>query len=128
MLERQLKSKVTWKNSMSVKRVKWMEICLHLEGTVVKGRKIGRTIGYPTVNLAINSGNEALLKRGVYGVEVFHGDKNYLGVMNVGVRPTFKEDSSSVSHEVHIINFDQNIYGHQLKVNYNVLSSGRKNI
>jgi riboflavin kinase len=87
-----------------------------LKGTVIQGRQIGRKIGFPTANLAINSGNGQYLQRGVFGVKIHHYDTAYYGVMNIGVRPTFKDGDPSVSYEVHILNFNQDIYGDQLQV------------
>lgn len=86
-----------------------------IEGTVVKGSQIGRTIGFPTANLALYSVNKDNLKKGVYGVKVIHHEKAYYGVMNIGVRPTFKDDNR-VSYEVHILDFHKNIYHEQLEV------------
>jgi riboflavin kinase len=87
-----------------------------IEGTVVKGHQIGRTLGFPTANLVIHQSIKDNLKKGVYGVKVYHDQKNYYGLMNVGVRPTFKEGSSTVSYEVHILNFHKEIYGELLQV------------
>ena len=98
-----------------------MEVCnqtleASIKGTVVKGRQIGRTIGFPTANLAIHSDNMGNLKKGVYGVKVYHDKKAHYGVMNIGVRPTFKDGDSSVSYEVHILDFHKDIYNEQLEV------------
>ncbi|MCM3653411.1 riboflavin kinase [Metabacillus litoralis] len=98
-----------------------MEVCnqtleASIKGTVVKGRQIGRTIGFPTANLAIYTANKDHLKKGVYGVKVYHDEKAYYGVMNIGVRPTFKDGDPSVSYEVHILDFHKDIYHEQLEV------------
>lgn len=87
-----------------------------IKGTVVKGHQIGRTIGFPTVNLAIHTANKEKLKNGVYGVKVYHDEKAYYGVMNIGVRPTFKDGESTISYEVHILDFHKDIYSEQLEV------------
>ncbi|OLO37974.1 hypothetical protein BTR23_12495 [Alkalihalophilus pseudofirmus] len=86
-----------------------------LEGTVVDGRKIGRKIGFPTANIEL-IGNNIALPRGVYGVKVFHQNREYLGVMNVGKRPTFTRNSNELHYEVHILNFNEMIYGQALDV------------
>jgi riboflavin kinase/FMN adenylyltransferase len=86
------------------------------KGKVIHGRKIGRTIGFPTANLHINQAQEEGFLKGVYGVKVYHKETMYHGVMNVGVRPTFKEMKPRVSCEVHILDFDQDIYGDSLSV------------
>ena len=86
-------------------------------GEVVHGRKIGRTIGFPTANLHVGSLLEAFCHlKGVYGVRVHHGAMKYNGVMNIGRRPTFKGEEPKLSIEVHILHFDQDIYGEQLEI------------
>lgn len=87
-----------------------------LRGEVIHGRQIGRTIGFPTANLYFNQSEEPYLPKGVYGVKVKHQNAIYNGVMNVGKRPTFKEDDQSISCEVHILDFNQDIYGEVLQI------------
>lgn len=87
-----------------------------LTGTVIKGRQVGRTIGFPTANLDVDLRSEPFLKKGVYGVKVYHDEKTYYGVMNIGIRPTFKDGDPSVSYEVYILNFHKDIYGDSLRV------------
>ena len=86
------------------------------KGEVVHGRQVGRTIGFPTANLRVGSEEEPYLPKGVYGVKVHHGEASYNGVMNIGMRPTFKEEEQTLSFEVHILHFNQNIYGQQLMI------------
>ncbi|WP_081395777.1 riboflavin kinase [Peribacillus simplex] len=87
-----------------------------LKGEVIRGRQIGRTIGFPTANLHVQSEVESYLPKGVYGVKVHHENTNYNGVMNIGMRPTFKDEKEVLSFEVHILHFNQEIYGEQLKL------------
>ncbi|MFD4932492.1 riboflavin kinase [Peribacillus butanolivorans] len=87
-----------------------------LKGEVIHGRQIGRTIGFPTANLHVKSEDESSLLKGVYGVKVHHENTYYNGVMNIGMRPTFKDEKEALSFEVHILHFNQDIYGEQLKV------------
>jgi len=85
-------------------------------GKVVKGRQIGRTIGFKTANL--NYPNELVkLPDGVYAVEVEVKDKKYIGVANYGSNPTITDDTKKLL-EVHILNFDEDIYGEFIKVNF----------
>ncbi len=86
------------------------------KGEVIQGRQIGRTIGFPTANLCVSSEEEPYLPKGVYGVKIRHKDVSYNGVMNIGMRPTFKREERTLSFEVHIFHFNQNIYGEQLMI------------
>ena len=83
-------------------------------GTVVKGRKIGKQIGYPTANIKIDNDWKLLPNDGVYAVYVNIGLKEYKGMMNIGFNPTF--DSQKKSIEIHILDFNSDIYGEDLKV------------
>lgn len=89
-------------------------ICM-FSGKVIRGNQIGRKIGFPTANLYVNEEN-ALLQNGVYGVQVNYGKREFLGIMNVGVRPTIRQDESSVHFEVHIFDFDEMIYDQILQI------------
>ncbi|MFB3786479.1 MAG: bifunctional riboflavin kinase/FAD synthetase [bacterium] len=83
-------------------------------GRVIRGDGRGRSIGVPTANLAIE--NQALPPNGVYGVRVHIGglgSQTGWGVMNIGTVPTFKNESTRHT-EVHILNFDQDIYDQYL--------------
>ncbi len=81
-------------------------------GKVIWGTARGRLLGVPTANVEIL--NELYPKNGVYAVEVQIEKKTYPGVANVGVNPTFGDDRFSV--EVHIFDFDRNIYGEEIQV------------
>ncbi|RLA38843.1 MAG: bifunctional riboflavin kinase/FAD synthetase [Gammaproteobacteria bacterium] len=83
-------------------------------GKVVYGRQVGRTLGVPTVNLQLHRYRAPL--DGVYAVEIKGLDKNYQGVANVGVRPTFDEETPKPILEVHIFEFSQDIYGKYLEI------------
>jgi len=84
-----------------------------LEGEVVKGRGIGKELGFPTAN--ISSGNYVIPAFGVYAAYVVLGRKKYLAAVNIGLRPTFSK-SKSPSVEVHILNFKKNILGKKIKI------------
>jgi riboflavin kinase len=84
-------------------------------GEVVPGKKIGRTIGFPTANIQVVKSNLAL-HRGVYGVFVKYRLEVYKGIMNIGTCPTFKGMSQGQTVEVHILDFDDNLYGEILTV------------
>lgn len=84
-------------------------------GTVVAGRKMGRTIGFPTANLATN--NEQLPPNGVYAVTMQLRGKHLPGVANVGVRPTL-EDAGARVCEVHLFDYTGDFYGEEVEVNF----------
>ena len=87
------------------------------DGFVVRGNQIGRTIGYPTANLHINNEEKIIPSNGVYAVKVKGkclGDTIYNGMMNIGIRPTV--DGQKKVIEVHILDFDQDIYEQNLTV------------
>ena len=81
-------------------------------GHVVYGRQIGRTIGVPTANIRLQRYRSAL--SGVFCVAVHGLDRRYIGVANIGVRPTVH--GSEPLLEVHIFDFDEDIYGRLLTV------------
>ncbi|WP_410510871.1 bifunctional riboflavin kinase/FAD synthetase [Paenibacillus sp. BR2-3] len=93
----------------------WFGRCYHLRGTVVHGEKRGRTIGFPTANLLLED-RFVIPAKGVYAVRVFYNDKVLPGVMNVGVKPTFHEDVTAPSFEVHLFDYDGDLYEKQLTV------------
>ncbi|TSI02296.1 riboflavin kinase [Lysinibacillus sp. BW-2-10] len=82
-----------------------------MSGRVDKGKQVGRTLGFPTANLTISLG--FLPTQGVYGVYVYRGFRQYLGVMNIGNRPTF-QDGVHQTIEVYLLDFDECIYGETL--------------
>ncbi|MCL6603042.1 MAG: bifunctional riboflavin kinase/FAD synthetase [Paenibacillus sp.] len=93
----------------------WFGRCYHLRGTVVHGEKRGRTIGFPTANLQLED-HFVIPAKGVYAVRAFHNEQVLPGVMNVGVKPTFHEGETTPSFEVHLFDFNGDLYGLQLTV------------
>ncbi len=85
-----------------------------LEGTVIRGYQRGREIGVPTAN--IEPGKELLPANGVYAVVVDLEGERLDGVLNVGFNPTFSNDRLSV--EVHLMNFEGELYGRSLTVSF----------
>ncbi|HRZ87132.1 MAG TPA: bifunctional riboflavin kinase/FAD synthetase [bacterium] len=86
-----------------------------LYGTVVKGDRIGRHLGYPTAN--IDPHNEVIPPTGVYAVKAVCGGEFYDAVVNIGVRPTFRlSDDVRMSVEAHLLDFSHDIYGEHLEM------------
>jgi riboflavin kinase/FMN adenylyltransferase len=86
-----------------------------LAGRVVEGDRIGRQLGFPTANLDV-AGLE-LPPFGVYAVRVHHKDLDYLGALNIGIRPTVSNESA-FRFEVHLLDFEGDLYGCELKVEF----------
>ncbi|QSE96857.1 bifunctional riboflavin kinase/FAD synthetase [Fulvivirga lutea] len=87
-----------------------------ITGRVVKGEKIGRIIGFPTANLEIDSKHKLIPADGSYAVMVNIDHSQYKGMMNIGYRPTVNGKTKTI--EVHIFDFDKDIYGESLKVSF----------
>lgn len=86
-------------------------------GTVIHGDKRGRTIGFPTAN--VDTHDEYILPPlGVYAVKIKIADSWYEGVCNVGYKPTFNKEALKVSVEVHIFDFNKDIYGKSVIVEW----------
>ena len=83
---------------------------------VIHGKALGRTLGIPTINQNINSKN-LILKNGIYATYCSVNGRKYLGVTNVGIRPTV-EDNGHKNIETHIIDFDGDCYDQYVKVEF----------
>lgn len=84
-------------------------------GPVIRGNQIGRTIGFPTANLYVDT-DKVHLSNGVYGVKVTYNKTTFIGVMNVGMRPTINHEEGIVHYEVHIFDFNEMIYDKTLQI------------
>jgi riboflavin kinase / FMN adenylyltransferase len=84
-----------------------------LQGKVVVGSRRGRSIGFPTANIAVDP-DRLLPAMGVYAVYVWLKDERYAGVANIGIRPSFGESTPTV--EAFIFDFDRDIYGQRVKI------------
>ncbi len=87
-----------------------------LEETVVHGLQLGRKMGFKTANL-IYPDNLIEIGRGVYKVLVEYDGKTYEGIANYGLRPTVAQNEKSAL-EVHLFDFDKEIYGEKIKVTF----------
>ena len=86
-----------------------------ISGTVVKGKQIGRTIGYPTANIDFEN-IKLLPKKGAYIVDVYIEGQFYKGMLSVGTNPTVNGEKLTV--EVYILDFDEDIYGQEITVKF----------
>ncbi len=83
-----------------------------LIGTVVEGRQLGRTLGFPTANLKVNKIPPLIIPNGVYAVRIKYQTTMYNGMANIGIRPTFEQQELTI--EVNLFDFSGNLYGHEL--------------
>ena len=96
----------------------------YVKNEVIKGRQIGRTIGFKTANLKMPE-KMINIPDGVYAVEVEVLCKKHMGIANFGSNPTVTDDSQKLL-EVHIIDFNQDIYGELVKVSFLVKIGSEK--
>ncbi len=86
-----------------------------LTGVVIKGRMMGRMLGYPTANILLDETYKLIPKDGVYAVTVDYNRKLLKGMMNIGNNPTVGGVTKSI--EVNIFDFDEDLYGKKIQVN-----------
>ena len=87
-----------------------------LQGVVVAGNRLGRTIGFPTANMKLYEPLKLVPGRGVYVVEAEVLGKKYRGMTNIGTRPTVGGSFTTI--ETHILDFDEDIYGLPLRITF----------
>lgn len=88
-----------------------------VSGIVVRGKQLGRTIGYPTANIFIEDKSKIIPKNGVYAVNIIVLNKVYQGMLNIGYNPTTDSDSAQ-KIEVNIFDFNENIYNQTVKIEF----------
>jgi len=87
-----------------------------IDGQVGTGKKLGRTIGFPTANIQHISQKKLIPADGVYAVQLKIAGKNHNGMVNIGTRPTVNSDHSGKSIEVHIFDFSDDIYSRKIRL------------
>lgn len=88
-----------------------------IKGEVIHGDKRGRTIGYPTANIELHE-SYFLPKIGVYAVDVEIDGEKYYGMANLGYKPTFSDQRLEPKIEVHILDFNEDIYGQFITISW----------
>lgn len=87
-----------------------------LHGTVVEGQKLGRKIQFPTANVAASDPDKIIPGYGVYAVEIKVQGQTYRGMLNIGSRPTVNNNADHRSIEVHLFDFESDIYGEKIEL------------
>jgi riboflavin kinase/FMN adenylyltransferase len=89
-----------------------------LTGRVIEGNRLGRKLGYPTANIETYDNHKLVPSDGVYAVLVDVRGDFYRGMLNVGTRPTVNYNADHRSIEVHIIDFDEDIYRENITIHF----------
>lgn len=87
-----------------------------IHGKVIEGDKIGRTINFPTANIEVIFKHKLIPAEGIFAVKVIINGNYHSGMLNIGYRPTFGGTQKRM--EVHIFDFDQDIYGQEITVEF----------
>ena len=85
-----------------------------LTGTIVRGKGIGKTLGYPTANIQIEEAYKLIPKNGVYIVKTNFKGITYFGMMNIGTNPTVGGKSQTI--ETYFFNMDTDLYGSKMTI------------
>lgn len=89
--------------------------CFSYKGEIIHGNELGRTLGFPTINILIPD-NKYLVRRGVYLTKTTVEGKTYNSISNVGLKPTIAESTKRDIIETHLYDFDGDIYGKDASV------------
>ena len=87
-----------------------------LNGTVVSGKKLGGTIGFPTANLEIKEPYKLVPKTGVYIIKTHMNTVLYTGIMNIGFNPTVLGKHQTI--EAHLFDFNEDLYGKEIMIEF----------
>lgn len=87
-----------------------------LRGVVVRGDGRGRELGFPTANLKVPNADKLVPPAGIYAVRGVLRSGTYLGALHLGPRPTFKGSPPTI--ELHLLDFDQDLYGEEVRVDF----------
>ena len=89
-----------------------------ITGTIIKGKQLGRTIGFPTANIHMKETYKLIPKDGVYVVSCEIDGNNHYGMMNIGVNPTTDTNNQQQKIEVHLFDFNDDIYEKSITVSF----------
>ncbi len=88
----------------------------NINGIVVKGKSIGKSIGFPTANINIAEEYKIIPKNGVYLVRCFFEKNKFYGMMNIGYNPTFGSNEKTI--EVNIFDFNRDLYNKKIRIEF----------
>jgi len=88
----------------------------NINGIVVKGKSIGKSIGFPTANINITEEYKIIPKNGVYLVRCFFEKNKFYGMMNIGYNPTFGSNEKTI--EVNIFDFSKDLYDKNIRIEF----------
>lgn len=89
-----------------------------LSGMVITGRQVGKSLGFPTANIEVGNPYKLIPADGVYAVRVILDQGEFSGMLNIGHRPTFNNNRDLRTLEVHLLNFDGDLYGRNLTLKF----------
>lgn len=108
------------RNALSIGNIeltkKYLSYNYQFSGTVIHGKRIGNKIGFPTANIKIDEEYKLIPAKGVYAVKVHIKNNIHYGMMNIGCKPTINNSLKEISIEVNIFDFNENIYGKEVKI------------
>ncbi len=97
---------------------KWLGYYYSLSGSVISGRQIGRSIGFPTANIEPDDTHKLIPMNGVYAVQVQLDGSTHPGMLSIGTNPTVNSEPGQRTIEVNILNFNKDIYGCKLTITF----------
>ncbi|MFH6768365.1 bifunctional riboflavin kinase/FAD synthetase [Gaetbulibacter aquiaggeris] len=86
-----------------------------LTGTIIKGKGLGKQLGFPTANIQIKEDYKLIPKQGSYVVSALINNQKIYGMLNIGMNPTVNGEKESI--EVHFFNFNQDLYNKNIQIN-----------
>ncbi|MCC6568722.1 MAG: bifunctional riboflavin kinase/FAD synthetase [Anaerolineales bacterium] len=88
-----------------------------LQGVVIRGDQRGRTIGFPTANIDY-SVDKLIPPNGIYACWAYLGNEKFKAAVNIGINPTFTPDKRSINVEAYLLDFDREIYGEAMQLEF----------